>query len=108
MSSFTLSHTKAELLQLSVEHGLLITPVSTIDEVVESKQLEFRNYFQSVEHPELGTSIRYPGPFVKFGATPIQYRMRPPTVGEHSREIYESEFGMTEREFSDLKQKGIV
>ncbi|MDO8431504.1 MAG: CoA transferase [Candidatus Binatus sp.] len=106
--TFTRSHTKDELLQLSVERGLLITPVTTIDEVVESTQLESRNYFQNVEHPELGASFRYPGPFVKFGATPIEYRRRPPTVGEHNREIYEAELGFSPREVSELKQKGII
>ncbi len=106
--TFTRSHTKAELLQLSVEHGLLITPVATIDEVVGSQQLEFRNYFQSVEHPELGASFRYPGPFVKFSATPIEYRMRPPTVGEHNREIFESDLGLSADEISELKLKGIM
>jgi crotonobetainyl-CoA:carnitine CoA-transferase CaiB-like acyl-CoA transferase len=106
--TFTRSHTKAELLQLSVEHGLLITPVTTIEEVVESPQLESREYFQTVEHSELGKSFRYPGPFVKFGATPIQYRLRPPTVGEHNREIYETEMGMSPSETAILKQKGII
>ena len=106
--TFTRSHTKNELLQLSVEHGLLITPVTTIDEVVDSPQLESRNYFQSIDHPELGASFRYPGAFVKFGATPIKYRMRPPTVGEHNREIYESELGMNASETSELKRKGII
>src|SRR5277367_3439970 len=35
---FTRSHTKAELLQLAVERGFLITPVTTVEEVVESLQ----------------------------------------------------------------------
>jgi crotonobetainyl-CoA:carnitine CoA-transferase CaiB-like acyl-CoA transferase len=106
--SFTRSHTKNELLQLSVEQGLLITPVTTIEEVVNSPQLESRQYFQQLEHPELGTSFNYPGPFVKFGATPIEYRRRPPLVGEHNREIYESELKMPPREISELAQKGII
>ncbi len=72
--NFTRSHTKAELLQLAVERGFLITPVTTIEEVVESPQFASRDYFQSVAHPELGESFRYPGPFAKFSATPIEYQ----------------------------------
>src|SRR5208337_1751919 len=45
---FTRSHTKAELLQLAVERGFLITPVTTIEEVVESPQFASRDYFQHV------------------------------------------------------------
>src|ERR1700693_3449718 len=105
---FTRSHTKAELLALAVERGFLITPVTTVAEVVESPQFASREYFQSVAHPELGESFHYPGPFAKFGATPIEYRRRPPTVGEHNSEIYRDELGLSEREIADLTRAGII
>ena len=105
---FTRSHTKAELLQLALERGFLITPVATIEEVVESPQFASRNYFQNVAHPELGESFRYPGPFAKFSATPIEYRRRPPTVGEHNSEIYRDELGLSEREIAELTRAGII
>jgi crotonobetainyl-CoA:carnitine CoA-transferase CaiB-like acyl-CoA transferase len=106
--TFTRRHTKAELLQLAIDRGFLITPVSTIEEVVASPQLASRGYFQTVAHPELGGSFAFPGPFAKFSATPIQYRRRPPTVGEHNREIYCDELGISERDFADLARKGII
>ena len=105
---FTRSRSKAELLQLAVERGFLITPVTTIEEVVESPQFASRDYFQNVAHPELHESFRYPGPFAKFGATPIEYRRRPPTVGEHNREIYRDELGLSEREIAELTRAGII
>ena len=106
--SFTSSHTKAELLELSITKGLLFAPVSTIEDVVESPQLRARDYFREVAHPELGRSFKYPGPFVKFSESPIQYRRRPPLVGEHNREIYSDELKMSEREISQLHERGII
>ena len=106
--NFTRSRTKAELLQLAVERGFLITPVTTIEEVVESPQFASRDYFQHVAHPELGESFRYPGPFAKFSASPIEYRRRPPTVGEHNSEIYRDELGLSEREIAELTRAGII
>ena len=106
--SFTRRHTKAQLLQLALERGFLMTPVSTIAEVVESPQLDSRGYFQAIEHPELGQSFRYPGPFAKFSATPIRNRRRPPTVGEHNREIYMGELGIGEGEMAELAREGII
>ena len=106
--NFTRSYTKDKLLQLAVERGFLITPVTTIDEVVESPQFASRDYFQTVAHPELGESFRYPGPFAKFSATPIEYRRRPPTVGEHNLEIYRDELGLSEREIGELTRAGII
>lgn len=108
VSSFTASHTKAELLRLAIEKGFLFAPVTTIQEVVESNQLKARDYFQSMEHPELGRSFRYPGPFVKFGESPIAYRRRPPTVGEHNREIYCDEMSLSESELIRLEKQGII
>jgi crotonobetainyl-CoA:carnitine CoA-transferase CaiB-like acyl-CoA transferase len=106
--NFTRSRTKNELLQLAVERGFLITPVTTIEEVVESPQFASRDYFQNVAHPELGESFRYPGPFAKFSATPIEYRRRPPTVGEHNSEIYRGELGLSERDLAELARAGII
>lgn len=108
VSSFTASHTKAELLRLAIEKGFLFAPVTTIQEVVESNQLKARDYFQSMEHPELGRSFRYPGPFVKFGESPIAYRRRPPTVGEHNREIYCDEMSLSESELIRLEKQEII
>jgi crotonobetainyl-CoA:carnitine CoA-transferase CaiB-like acyl-CoA transferase len=84
---FTRSLTKAELLKLALERALLIAPVATIEEVVQSPQLAAREYWQALDHPELGAVMRYPGPFARFSETPITYRRRPPAIGEHDEEI---------------------
>ncbi len=87
VEAFTRSKTKAELLQAALERGLLIAPLSTIDETVDNPHLAQRRYWTPLIHPELGQAIRYPGPFVRLSATPIAHRRRPPTVGEHTQEI---------------------
>ena len=94
IESFTESHTKAELMTLAIEKGFLITPVSTIRDVVESPQLSAREYFQMLEHPEHGREFLYPGPFARFSDSPIRYRRRPPRIGEHNDEIF-AELGVS-------------
>lgn len=108
LEDFTITKTKAELLQGALDRGLIMAPISTIDEVVNSPQLAARHYWCEIEHPELGEKFRYPGPFVKFSETPLTYRRRPPLIGEHNREVYVSELGMTEGEFADLQRRGII
>ncbi len=108
ITNFTRAHTKAELFAMAQEHGLLMTPVTTIPEVVESPQLESRGYWHSLAHPELGRSVSYPGPFVKFSATPIEYRRRPPTVGEHNRKILGGELGLSDERLAQLAREGII
>ncbi len=108
VEEFTKTKTKAELLQLAMDRGFLIGPITTVEDVANSEQLTAREYWRTLEHPDLGRSVRYPGPFAKFSATPIGYRYRPPTVGEHNKEIYLDELGLTEREFGELEATGVV
>ena len=98
IETFTKTKTTAELFQAGLERRLLIAPITSIQEVAESEQLAAREYWCSVEHPELGQALRYPGPFAKLSERPIVYRRRPPTVGEHNDELLRD--GGTEPELS--------
>ena len=108
VATFTRTKTKAELLQAAVARDLLIAPVATTREVVESAQLAARDYWRDVAHPELDRVVRYPGPFVRASATPLRYRRRPPTVGEHNAEIYGGELGFTPARLAALVAAGVV
>jgi crotonobetainyl-CoA:carnitine CoA-transferase CaiB-like acyl-CoA transferase len=108
IADFVANRTKGELLNAALQRGLLIAPITTMNEVLESPQLRSRDYWQILEHPELGRSFPYPGPFAKFGAAPITYRRRPPLVGEHNRELYSSELGLSDDKFADLTRRGII
>jgi crotonobetainyl-CoA:carnitine CoA-transferase CaiB-like acyl-CoA transferase len=108
VESFTRTKTKRELLDAALERGLLIAPIVTLDEVMASEQFAARGYWQELDHDELNGRICYPGPFAKFSESPIEYRRRPPTVGEHNREVYVDELGLSEAVLRDLQAKGIV
>jgi crotonobetainyl-CoA:carnitine CoA-transferase CaiB-like acyl-CoA transferase len=108
VETFTKSKTKAELLQAALDRVLLIAPVMTVPEVRQSQQLASRGYWRTLEHPELGHAVRYPGPFAQFSVSPLTYRRRPPTVGEHNREIYIGELGFAEQQMATLQQKGVI
>lgn len=62
-------------------------PVNSVASVVESEQLVARKFWTEMEHPEIGASIVYPGPFARHQRTPITYRRRPPLLGEHNDEV---------------------
>ncbi len=87
VAQFTSTHTKNELFKMSMERGLLIVPVASIEDVVNSEQLAGRDFWQRVEHPELGETYTYPGVHAKLGGTPLTTRRRAPLLGEHSDEI---------------------
>lgn len=108
VAAFTAERTKAELLRAALERTLLIAPVTTIEESFASEQLAAREFWRSLRHPELDLEIRYPGPFARFSETPIRYRRRPPCVGEHNRDIYVGELGLSDAELAALEKRGLV
>jgi crotonobetainyl-CoA:carnitine CoA-transferase CaiB-like acyl-CoA transferase len=108
IAQFVAQRTKAELLSAALERGLLIAPITTMNEVLKSPQLRSRQYWQVLEHPELGRYFPYPGPFARFSEAPIAYRQRPPLVGEHNHELYINELGLSETQLADLSRREII
>jgi len=86
LTEFFATKTKAELLEAAMTRRLLITPVTTTEEVVNSEQLDFRNYWETVEHRD-GSTVMYPGAFAKFAKSPLTVLTEPPRLGEHTAEV---------------------
>jgi len=104
IEAFFLTHTKAELYEEGSRRGVTIYPVSTVKDVCENPQLEARDFWQEVEHPELDSAFLYPGPFVTCSETPLRRPSRAPGIGEHNQEIYQDELGVSPEELVMLKQ----
>jgi crotonobetainyl-CoA:carnitine CoA-transferase CaiB-like acyl-CoA transferase len=107
-SNFFMKHTKKELYKGAVERAIMLYPVYTSREILEDPQLEAREYWVEIEHPELGTTIIYPGPFIKLSETPCTVWRRAPLIGEHNLEIYEGELRISREKLVVLKQAGVI
>lgn len=107
-SKFFAAQTKVELLEGAVKHRIFFYPQFTTSDLLKSDQLKSREYWADVEHPELDTKIRYPGPFAKLSETPIQITRRAPLIGEHNEEIYVKELGMSHKEMQALKKAKVI
>ncbi len=109
VEAFTLTMNKEELyLEGGLKRGILIAPVNNVKDISESKQLDAREYWKQYEHSELDDTLTYCGPFIRMSETPIENLQRAPLIGEHNKEIYSGEFGMTPTELKDLKKEGII
>ena len=87
---------------------LLLAPISTLSEVLACPHFVARGYWCAIEHPELGRSFLYPGPFARFGSTPVVYRARPPAIGEHNAEVLGRELGLSAAELADRQREGVT
>ena len=108
VSKFLSGLTKMEFLQEAVKRRIMGYPVSSAKDILENPQLQAREVWQKVEHPELGTTITYPGSWAKFSEASLGIRRRAPLIGEHNREIFVDELGMSDNELVLLKQANII
>ncbi|MFC1944004.1 CaiB/BaiF CoA transferase family protein [Chloroflexota bacterium] len=104
---FFSKHTKDELFQRARECGMLVAPVSNIEDQLNSPQLDSRGFWQSVEHPDLGAKLSYPGLPFESSCFARRGPHRAPHVGEHNEEIYLGELGLTQEAFIAMKQAGV-
>ncbi len=108
IARFFASFTKEELLEGAVSNRIIFYPTFTTADILESPQLEAREYFVEVEHPELNDRLTYPGAFVKLSDNPIEVRRRAPRIGEHNEEFYIAELALDSTEVETLRRDGVI
>jgi crotonobetainyl-CoA:carnitine CoA-transferase CaiB-like acyl-CoA transferase len=109
VGDFFKRHDMAELYEGALKRGINLCPIWTPRELLNSAQLEARDFWVQVKHAELGMSITYPGSFFKSSAmSPSHVGERAPLIGEHNDEIYRGELGLSASELSHLKERGII
>lgn len=105
---FFAARSKSYIYEEGQSRRLLIGIVSTPKDLVENRQLTFRQFFQAVRHPELNDTLQYPGPPVRLAETPWRISRRPPLVGEHNREVYCGELGLRPEDVALLYARGAI
>lgn len=98
----------AELMQAAQDKRLELTAMCTSEDFLTDIQLDFRNYFAKVAHPELDDTLTYLGNPYVMSETPWKIWRRAPLIGEHNEEIYEGELKFTREELIHLKEGGII
>jgi crotonobetainyl-CoA:carnitine CoA-transferase CaiB-like acyl-CoA transferase len=106
---FFLAHTKAELYAEALRRKIMLYPVSSVRDLLESPQLKARDFWEEMEHPVdfVDGPLIYPGAFAKLSETPWKNKCCAPLIGEHNQDVY-SEIGISGEEMLSLKQSGIV
>ena len=108
IQDFLMTKTKKELLEEAVKRGIMMAPCATMADIMEKRQLEAREFWKKVDHPELGDVITYPGAPVRSSDTPWKMHCRAPLIGEHNDEIYKNELGFTNEEITTMKSRNTI
>ena len=98
-------HTKAELLEMALEHRVPLAPVRGFDEVRHDPSLE--TLFTAVERVDTG-AIALPGPPYALPGAEARPPRPAPTLGQHNTEIYAGELGYSPEDVAQLYRSGII
>ena len=94
-----------ELAKINVTCG----PINTLDQVFEEPQLLERGMKISMPHALAGSgTVDLLGNPIKMSGTPVDYRLPPPTLGEHTDDILQEVLDMDDAERQSLKDAGII
>jgi len=105
---FLLTKTKAEVSEETAKRGIICGPVCDAKDIFEDRHLEARGFWADVEHPELGETLLYHGPFVRFSEAPMRITRRAPLLGEHNQEVFVAELGLSKEDLVMLRESGVV
>lgn len=80
--------------------------VNGMKEIYADPQLNFRDYFVTIDYPGIG-KIRIPGAPAKWGDG-WSIRSLAPHLGQHNEEVFGSDLGMTKTEIDRLRETGVI
>lgn len=98
--------TKDEFYHKGQDAGMPVGIVATPKDILDSPQLQARNYLVEIDHPVIG-KLRYPGAPVIAKETPWTVG-RAPLLGEHNEEIFCHRLGYSQQDLVKLKKHGVI
>ena len=99
--------TKAEWISLLEAANVPCGPINNFEEVFDNEQVKARGVQIDVPHPTTG-NMKLVGSPMRLSETPVEVRMAPPTLGQHTHEILEERLSLDTQAIAALQEKGII
>lgn len=87
--------------------GVPCGPVNELPEVFEEPQVRERQMVVHMEHPQRTAMPLLANP-IRFSETPVQYRLRPPDLGQHTDEVLRELLGFDAERLAALRTDGVI
>ncbi|MBU6497501.1 MAG: CoA transferase [Rhodospirillales bacterium] len=82
-------------------------PINTLEEVFADPHVQARGMVVEMAHSS-GAKVKVIANPVRLSETPVDYRLPPPLLGEHTGEILEDLLGVSAREMTALRNKKVI
>ena len=101
IGDFLLTRTSAQLFEDARRHGLIISPIYRVDQVIQDEQLAARDaWFIRPEYT-------VPGPMGRITGNPVEDRRPAPRPGENNADVY-GEIGLDRDDLAALAERGVL
>ena len=107
LGEWTARHPPEEVVDLLQRAGISAGVVQNAEDLAKDPHLRAREFFVSLEHPILGTTISDASP-IRFEEGPGAGWKASPLLGEDNRYVYTELLGLTEGEVSSYVERGII
>jgi len=88
LEAIMLTRTRDEWIADLQKAGVPSGPINNLKQVFEEPQVKAREIWRTIPHPVAGSAPTTASP-IRYSETPIQYRMAPPLLGQHTDQILE-------------------
>jgi len=99
--------TKAQWISLLEAANVPCGPINNFEEVFDNEQVKARGVQIEVPHPTAGVMKLVASP-MRLSETPVEVRMAPPTLGQHTEEILRERLNLSPQAINELQTKGIT
>jgi crotonobetainyl-CoA:carnitine CoA-transferase CaiB-like acyl-CoA transferase len=99
--------TTAEWLALLEAAGVPNGPINNIAQVFEEPQVRARGVRIELDHAAAGKLPLVASP-MRFSETPLEYRLPPPLLGEHTDELLRGLLGKSDAQIAQLRAEDVV
>jgi crotonobetainyl-CoA:carnitine CoA-transferase CaiB-like acyl-CoA transferase len=107
IGEWTLQFAPKEVVERLQAAGIRAGIVNTMKDLFTEPQLAHRRQWVELEHPEIGMMHYQRPPFI-LSKSPAGPNRRDPLLGEHNEYFYQEELGITEQEYTELVQQGVI
>ena len=107
IAEFCAKHTKEELYDEGQQRRIAVTPINTAGEFIEMEQTKSRQLFVDMEHPVIGKYKQF-GAVPRLMETPGGIYRPAPLLGQHNKEIFMDELGMSSEDLVALRAEEVI
>jgi len=107
IGSWMAKYTREEVCSKAQALSCPLAPINSSEDVVHSEQMEAREIFVDMEHPEAGR-LRIPSAPYRFSKTPWTLERAAPLLGEHNETVYCDRLGYDREELKALRDAGVI